>query len=128
MFNDVRYMQFFKLDTLSSRELFKDVIIRIINGNGLTLNYFELRSKSATVPLHKHPVEHLVVVLEGEIEFIFKDSRLNLKERNGLFLPGKIPHSARVVRAPVRALEIYTITEDKYYQQSSFKTMAKIES
>jgi quercetin dioxygenase-like cupin family protein len=102
---------------LSSKELFKDVLIRLINGDELTLNYFELESEAVAIPFHEHPVEHLVVVLEGEIEFVFKDHKLSLKERDGLFLPARTRHSARVIRAPVRALEIYPIAEDEYYEK-----------
>lgn len=107
----------FQLDTLLSKELFKDVLVRLINGDELTLNYFELKSGAVAIPFHEHPVEHLVVVLEGEIEFMFRGHRLSLKERNGLFLPAKTRHSARVVRGPVKALEIYTIAEDEYYEE-----------
>lgn len=102
---------------MSSKELFKDVLIRLINGDELTLNYFELESEAVAIPFHEHPVEHLVVVLEGEIEFVFKDHKLSLKERDGLFLPARTRHSARVIRAPVRALEIYPIAEDEYYEK-----------
>ena len=70
-----------------------------------------------TIPFHEHPVEHLVVVLEGWLEFMFKGHRLSLKEKDGLFLPARTLHSARVVRAPVKALEIYTIAEDDYYEK-----------
>ena len=107
----------FLLDTLSSKELFKDVFVRLVNGNEMTLNYFELNSEAVAIPFHEHPVEHLVVVLEGEVEFMFKGRRLSLKERDGLFLPARTRHSARVVRAPVRALEIFTIAEDEYYEK-----------
>lgn len=107
----------FQLDTLLSKELFKDALVRLINGDELTLNYFELKSGAVAIPFHEHPVEHLVVVLEGEVEFMFKGHRLSLKERNGLFLPAKTRHSARVVRAPVKALEIYTIAKDEYYEE-----------
>lgn len=107
----------FQLDNLSSKELFKDVLVRLINGDALALNYFELKSEAVAIPFHEHPVEHLVVVLEGEVEFMFKGHKLSLKERSGLFLPAKTRHSARVVRAPVKALEIYTIAEDEYYEK-----------
>jgi len=105
------------LDTLSSKELFKDVLVRLVNGEELTLNYFELRSTEVAIPSYEHPVEHLVIVLEGEMQFMFKDHKLSLGERDGLFLPARIPHSARVIRAPVRALEICTVTKDEYYEK-----------
>lgn len=110
-------MLLFRLDTLSSKELFKHVLVRLINGDELTLNYFELESENAAIPFHEHPVEHLVVVLEGEVEFMFEGHRLSLRQKDGLFLPARARHSARVIRAPVRALEIYTIAEDEYYEK-----------
>lgn len=110
-------MLFFRLDSLPSKELFKDVLLKLVNGNELTLNYFELKSQDVEIPFHKHPVEHLVVVLEGEMNFLFGGRKLSLKERDGLFLPAETRHSARVIRAPVRALEIFPTAEDKYYEK-----------
>jgi len=107
----------FQLDTLSSKELFEDVLVRLVKGDELTLNYFELRSSSVKITFHDHPVEHLVVVLEGELEFMIKGRRLALKEKSGFFLPARTRHSARVVRGPVRALEIYVTAEDEYYER-----------
>ena len=105
----------FRLDTLVSKEFFKNVLIRLIGGDELMLNYFELEREEVEIPLHTHPVEHLVIVLEGEIEFMFKDQKLALSEGRGLFLPAKMSHTARVICAPVKALEIWTRTEDEYY-------------
>jgi quercetin dioxygenase-like cupin family protein len=107
----------FQLDALSSKELFKNVLVRLVHGNELTLNYFELKSETVKIPFHEHPVEHLVVVLEGTMEFMFEDRNLLLKEREGLFVPAKKQHTARVVQAPVKALEIYPKVEDKYYNR-----------
>jgi quercetin dioxygenase-like cupin family protein len=105
----------FQLDKLSSRELFKDVLVRLVHGNELTLNYFELKSEIVKIPFHEHPVEHLVVVLEGEMEFMFKDRKLLMKRGDSLFVPAEKGHTACVVRAPVKALEIYANVEDEYY-------------
>ena len=79
------------------------------------LNYFELEREEVEIPLHVHPVEHLVIVLEGEMEFMFQDQKLFLTKGRGLFLPAKTSHTARVICAPVKALEIWTRTEDEYY-------------
>jgi quercetin dioxygenase-like cupin family protein len=107
----------YNLDALSSKELFKDVFVRLTNGDELTLNYFELKSKTVKIPLHEHPVEHLVVVLEGEMEFMFEDQKPTLKKWEFLFVPAKKRHSARVVQAPVKALEICNNVEDQYYEK-----------
>ena len=107
----------FNLDSLSSKELYKDVLVRLVHGNALTLNYFELKNQSVEIPFHEHPVEHLVVVLEGTMEFMFKDKKLVLKKDGCLFVPAKTRHTARVIDGPVKALEIYPVTEDKYYNR-----------
>ena len=106
----------FHLDSLSSKELYKDVLVRLVHGKDLTLNYFELKNQDVQIPFHVHPVEHLVVVLEGKMEFIFEHKTLILTKSECIFVPAKVRHTARVIDGPVKALEIYTIVEDEYYQ------------
>ena len=110
-------MDSFHLDSIKQKELYKDVIVRLINGNDLTLNYFELKNQTVDLPVHEHPVEHLVVVLEGVIEFIFSNKKTIMKSQDFMFVPAKIRHTARVIKGPVKALEIYNVTEDKYYNK-----------
>ena len=107
----------FQLDSLSSKELSKDVLVRFVHGNELTLNYFELKNRDVKIQFHTHPVEHLVVVLEGDIEFIFESQKLILKKRDFLFVPAKKRHTARVINGPVKALEIYPAAKDEYYNK-----------
>lgn len=63
-----------------------------------------------------HPVEHLVVALEGTMEFMFDDQAFVLKKGDCLFVPAKVRHTAQVIDGPVKALEIYTSVEDEYYK------------
>ena len=107
----------FLLNSFSSKELYKDVLVRLVNGKELTLNYFELKNQDVEIPFHEHPVEHLVVVLEGTMEFMFEDQNLVLKKKECLFVPAKTRHTARVIDDPVKALEIYPVTEDDYYNR-----------
>ena len=128
---EVRCMLSFQLDALSSKELYKDVLVRLVSGDELTLDYFELKNENVEIPFHEHPVEHLVVVLEGEMELmfedqklilkkrecLFEDQKLILKKRECLFVPAKTRHTGRVIHGPVKALEIYPATEDEYYKR-----------
>lgn len=107
----------FQLDSSASKELYKDVFVRLTHGKELTLNYFELKSKDVKIPFHTHPVEHLVVVMEGEIEFIFEDQKHVMKQNDCMFVPAKTRHTAKVIESPVKALEIYPATEDEYYKR-----------
>ena len=113
----VSSMSSFQLNSLPSKKLHKDVLVRVIHGNELTLNYFELKNQDVNIPFHEHPVEHLVVVLEGEMEFMFENQKLILKKKDCLFVPAKTRHTARVIRGAVKALEIYPVTEDEYYER-----------
>ena len=106
----------FSLDSIASKELYRDVIVRLVHGKDLTMNYFELKNDDVQIPFHVHPVEHLVVVLEGKMEFMFEDKTLVLGKEDCLFVPAKAKHTARVVVGPVKALEIYVVTEDEYYK------------
>ena len=45
-------MYSFKLDSLSSKELQKDVLVRLVHGKELTLNYFELKNKDVNIAFH----------------------------------------------------------------------------
>ncbi|WNZ28760.1 MAG: cupin domain-containing protein [Candidatus Bathyarchaeota archaeon] len=107
----------FQLDSLKEKELYKNVLVRLIHGNDLTLNYFELKNQTVDLPFHEHPVEHLVVVLEGVMEFIFQDKKTVMKPKDSMFVPANTRHTARVIEGPVKALEIYKVTVDKYYNR-----------
>jgi quercetin dioxygenase-like cupin family protein len=107
----------FQLDSLSSKELYKDVLVRLISGKELTLNYFELKNKDVKIPFHEHPVEHLVIVLEGEMEFMFDNQRFIMNKMDCLFVAAKTPHTAHVIHGPVKALEVYPVTQDQYYER-----------
>ncbi|KON32203.1 hypothetical protein AC477_03285 [miscellaneous Crenarchaeota group-1 archaeon SG8-32-1] len=107
----------FQLDSLQSKELSKDVLVRLVHGTELTLNYFELKNQDVKIQFHTHPVEHLVVVLEGKLEFIFETQKLILKKKDCLFVPAKTRHTAQVINGPVKALEIYPAAKDEYYNK-----------
>ena len=110
-------MKPFQLESIDSKELYKDVLVRLVNGNDLTLNYFELKNQEVNIPEHTHPVEHLVVVLEGKMEFLFQDKMVLMKPQDTMFVPAKIKHTARVIQGPVKALEIYKVAKDEYYNR-----------
>ena len=114
---EVPYMDSFQLDSITEKELYKNVIVRLVHGTDLTLNYFELKNQEVDLPVHEHPVEHLVIVLEGSMEFIFENKKVVMKPTEYMFVPEKTPHTARVINGPVKALEIYKVTVDKYYNR-----------
>ena len=102
-------MFYFSLESLLLKETYKNVFVRLAKGKDLKLNYFELKNKEVKIPFHEHPEEHLVIVLEGEIEFIFESKTQILKNKDCLFIPAKKKHTARAIKGSPKALEIYKI-------------------
>jgi quercetin dioxygenase-like cupin family protein len=107
----------FQLDSLLAKEIYDDVLVRIVNGKELTINYFELKTREVNIPKHIHPVEHLVIVMKGKMEFLIEDQKIILKKKDCLFVPAKKRHTAKVINGPVKALEIFILTKDKYYEK-----------
>ena len=107
----------FQLESSSAKELYKNVFVRLTHGKELTLNYFELKTGDVNIPFHTHPVEHLVVVIEGKMEFVFEDQKVVMKKNDCMFVPAKTRHTAQVMESPVKALEIYPTVEDEYYKR-----------
>ena len=105
-------MFYFQFESLLPKETYKNVIVRLVQGKELKLNYFELKNQEVKIPFHEHPEEHLVIVLEGEIEFIFESKTQILKNKDCLFIPAKKKHTARVIKGSPKALEIYRIQKD----------------
>ena len=101
-------MFYFSLDSLLSKETYKNVFVRLVQGKELKLNYFELKNQDVKIPFH----EHLVIVLEGEIEFIFESKTQILKTNDCIFIPAQKNHTARVIKGSPKALEIYRIQQD----------------
>ncbi|MFA5364617.1 MAG: cupin domain-containing protein [Candidatus Bathyarchaeia archaeon] len=106
-----------QLDCIPSKELYKDVLVRLTSGNEITLNYFELKNEDVKIPAHVHPVEHLVIVLHGSMEFVFEDKKVIMNPNDTMFVPANVRHTAVVLIGPVKALEIYRLAEDEYYNR-----------
>jgi mannose-6-phosphate isomerase-like protein (cupin superfamily) len=61
--------------------------------------------------------EHLVIVLEGTMQFIFDDKKVVMKPNDAMFVPANVNHTGIVLDGPVKALEIYRNVEDDYYNR-----------
>jgi quercetin dioxygenase-like cupin family protein len=110
-------MQPTQLDSIPAKELYKDVLVRLTSGKEVTFNYFELKNREVNIPAHVHPAEHLVIVLEGTMQFIFDDKKVVMKPNDTMFVPANVNHTGIVLDGPVKALEIYRNVEDDYYNR-----------
>jgi quercetin dioxygenase-like cupin family protein len=77
----------------------KDVEIRWLiskddGAENFAMRMFELQSGGHT-PLHKHPHEHEVFVIEGEGVFIYEEKEYQFNKEYVIFVPGSKEHQFR---------------------------------
>ena len=77
------------------------------------LTFFEFAPDS-TVPEHMHPHEQITLVLEGELEFTLGDETRIIKAGEGATIPPEVPHSARTLSQPTKALDAWHPIREDY--------------
>ena len=73
----------------------------------------ESQARYRTIERLKYDLDYVEHVARTELGMIRKDELIILKKKDNLFVPAKTRHTARVITGPVKALEIYTATEDE---------------
>lgn len=67
------------------------------------------------VPLHSHPHEQLVYILDGETEFTLGDEALYVKSGDVVLVPGEIPHGLKALGAKtVINLDVFSPVREDY--------------
>lgn len=52
--------------------------------------------------IHHHPEDEINLIITGEVECIFDDTKFNAKKGDVIFIPAKYIHTIRAVEASVR--------------------------
>lgn len=106
-------MTFFKLNELEKTEALKGIYRSAVYLDGVMLTFFEFAPDS-TVPEHMHPHEQITLVLEGELEFTLGDETRVIKTGEGVTIPPEVPHSARTLSRPTKALDAWHPIREDY--------------
>ncbi len=53
-----------------------------------------LLAQGAHVPMHSHPNEHVVYILEGALKFVLEDREIIVRAGEVLCIPANLPHEA----------------------------------
>ena len=105
-------MPLYTLDTIAPRELFPGFNSRLIHTPRLTQSFVE-GTAGASFPLHQHPHEQIVTVLEGELELVVEGTVHRLKPGTVFVIPPDARHSGRGVTA-CRVLDAFAPARDDY--------------
>ena len=106
-------MPLFSFKEPKYKEVAKGVSMRSAYLEETMLISFELEPR-ATVPAHKHPHEHITLILEGEMEFTLGDEIDILRSGDGATLPSNVEHKAVILSHPVKAVDAWYPVRDDY--------------
>ncbi len=106
-------MPFFKVSHLPAVEMGDGIRRRAVSLEGVMLTLFEF-APGAAVPEHQHPEEQITLVLEGELEFTLAGKTRVIGPGEGVAIPSGVPHSARVLGQPARAIDAWHPIREDY--------------
>ena len=89
-------MTFIHLDDIEQRELVPGFKVRFVHSQGMTLAYWDIAEGSA-LPMHSHPNEQIVNVIDGELELTVSGEAHVLKPGDVYVLEPDVPHGGKAV-------------------------------
>ena len=107
-------MAFFDLARQPSRELFPGVTITTAWGESIMMSFVRFAYVGAAVPTHHHPHEQMGMGLEGEFELIIGEEARIIGVGDSYCIPSNVPHGARSLNGPARALDIFHPIREDY--------------
>ena len=114
-------MGFISPQELPSTELFLDVFSKLVTGQHIMLSFLELHD-GTDVPEHSHPEEQAGLLMEGELLLRIGENEKILTVGDAYLVPPNVVHSARVVKGPMRILDIFGPPRADYVTKISTKS------
>ncbi len=103
-------MPFYRLDALSTRDLFPGFTARLVHTPLVTQSYVDCEA-GASFPEHQHPHEQTVVVLSGELELRVDGTTHRLTPGTVFAIPGNVPHAGTAI-VETRVLDVFSPPRD----------------
>lgn len=106
-------MAFYEIDKLPAKTLTRDVEIRVVPGEHMTMVFFYLQGGGA-IPEHSHPHEQIGTVLAGAVELDIGGEKKRVGAGHAYRVAPDIPHSGRCVEGPATIVEVFSPRRDDY--------------
>jgi quercetin dioxygenase-like cupin family protein len=107
-------MPFFDLAQQPTKTLFPGVTITTAWGESLMMSFVHFEYAGAAVPTHHHPHEQMGMGLEGEFELVIGEEARIIRAGDSYCISSNVPHSARSLSGPARALDIFHPIREDY--------------
>ncbi|MBN1211555.1 MAG: cupin domain-containing protein [candidate division Zixibacteria bacterium] len=99
------------LKNVEEKEIKPGLYVRFVHSDNMTLAYWRF-DPGVELPLHSHPHEQVVNVIEGELILTLDGVPLNLTPGKVVVIPPDVPHSGRAVDACRVIDAFYPVRED----------------
>jgi len=108
----MKSVTYYRWDDMPKERVSPTLERRLITGERMMLAHVYL-AKGCIVPRHSHDNEQITYILEGALKFEIEGKEIVVAKGEVLRIPSNVPHSARSVNGPARALDIFhPIRED----------------
>ena len=99
------------LKNIEEKEIKPGLKVRFVHSDNMTLAYWRFEP-GVELPLHSHPHEQVVNVIEGELILTLDGAPLNLTPGKVVVIPPDVPHSGKAVNACRVIDAFYPVRED----------------
>jgi quercetin dioxygenase-like cupin family protein len=105
-------MPIIAIDSIGVREIFPGVRARIVHTERTSQSWVEL-DEGGSFPLHQHPHEQSVNVLDGTLELVVDGQTCRVTTGQTFVIPPNVPHAGRALTA-CRVLDVFAPARDDY--------------
>jgi len=106
-------MSFFSESDLQAKQLLEGIKLKVVSGDKTMMTIFDFEV-NAVIPSHKHPHEQITYIIEGELEFTVEGKTRILRKGDGVVIPSNHEHSAKVLKAPAKAVDAWYPRREDY--------------
>lgn len=100
------------LSSISAKEIIPGLHGKMVHGDQITWAFWTVE-KGAEVPLHQHPHEQMMHVVEGEFEFTLGGETKRYLPGDVVAIPSNIPHAGKALTA-CRLMDVFTPIREEY--------------
>ena len=101
-----------QLASLPDFNPFPGYVGKLVHGETMTIIHWEIQA-DCEVPLHSHPHEQIVNVMQGEFVLVLDGEPIHMHAGDVLVIPGDVPHSGRSI-TDCRIIDVWHPTRDDY--------------
>jgi len=103
----------YRVADIVPKKIHEGCLTRLVVGQKALISFLRIEPRSF-FPIHQHPHEQLMIVVEGEIEEIVEDKTYLLKKGEVIVLPPNIKHGGRTLDLACEIIDIFSPPREDY--------------